>query len=318
MEQEIQDFSADQTDAKRVFHGRGGCYPGCEHLTLDWFPPVWLLTSHNIQLSNDTIFSVHDMLPDKTNIPKPTNMSIHNDKMNKNVINLVYQFRNDTGAETRIISGGVPKPHVVTENGMKFLVGIASGKNNGIFLDMANGRKWVQENTKDQNVLNMFAYTCGFSVAALGGGGAAQVVNIDMAGGPMKNGKRNHDLNNLQGARFLTHNIFKTWGKLRKLGPYDTIIVDPPSFQRNSFVASKDYCKILRRLPDFLKDNGKVLLCLNAPSLDSTWLKNQVEGEAPSLEFLERLPNPDSFPDADPERSLKVLLFQKKSSTECQ
>jgi len=98
-----------------------------------------------------------------------------------------------------------------------------------------------------------------------------------------------------------------------KIGPYDTIIVDPPSFQRNSFVASKDYSKILRRLPDLLTDNGRVLLCLNAPSLDSAWLKNQVQEEAPSLEFVERLSNPDSFPAINPERSLKVLLFQKKT-----
>ena len=33
------------TDAQRVFHGRGGLYPGCEHLSLDVFPPVWVLTS---------------------------------------------------------------------------------------------------------------------------------------------------------------------------------------------------------------------------------------------------------------------------------
>lgn len=220
MEQEIQgfnmNFSIDRAaDAKRIFHGRGGCYSGSEHLTLDWFPPVWLLTSHNIPMSNDTISSVHDMLKPKKLNP-PTDNSICNEETVDSV-NLVYQFRNDTGSETRVVSGDVPKPHVVAENGVKFLVGLASGKNNGIFLDMANGRKWVQDNTKDQNVLNMFAYTCGFSVAALAGG-ASQVVNIDMAGGPMKNGKRNHELNNLQGARFLTHNIFKTWGKLRKLG----------------------------------------------------------------------------------------------------
>ena len=33
------------TDAQRVFHGRGGLYPGCEHWVLDAFPPVWVLTS---------------------------------------------------------------------------------------------------------------------------------------------------------------------------------------------------------------------------------------------------------------------------------
>lgn len=196
-------------DATRIFHGRGGCFPGCEHLTLDWFPPVWLLTSHNIELSQDEIASIQD-----------ATRSPHADASSN--FTFVYQYRNDTGSDTQIISSegdaeNVPKPHVVAENGMKFLVNVLSNQNNGIFLDMANGRTWVRENTRNENVLNMFAYTCGFSVAALSGG-ASQVVNIDMAAGPMKNGKRNHGLNNLQGARFLTHNIFKTWGKLRKLG----------------------------------------------------------------------------------------------------
>jgi 23S rRNA (cytosine1962-C5)-methyltransferase len=32
-------------DAQRVFHGRGGMFPGCEQWSLDWFAPVWVLTS---------------------------------------------------------------------------------------------------------------------------------------------------------------------------------------------------------------------------------------------------------------------------------
>ena len=33
------------TDACRIFHGRGGRFPGCEQWTLDAYPPVWVLTS---------------------------------------------------------------------------------------------------------------------------------------------------------------------------------------------------------------------------------------------------------------------------------
>ena len=42
------------TDARRVFHGRGGLYPGCEQWTLDAFPPVWLLTSFQ-PVTDDTL-----------------------------------------------------------------------------------------------------------------------------------------------------------------------------------------------------------------------------------------------------------------------
>lgn len=32
-------------DACRIFHGRGGLYPGCEQWTLDAYPPVFVITS---------------------------------------------------------------------------------------------------------------------------------------------------------------------------------------------------------------------------------------------------------------------------------
>jgi hypothetical protein len=45
--------SNNSKDAKRVFHGRGGCFGAdCEHLTLDWYPPVWVLTSFGVDLSH--------------------------------------------------------------------------------------------------------------------------------------------------------------------------------------------------------------------------------------------------------------------------
>ena len=47
---------------------------------------------------------------------------------------------------------------------------------------MKNGRAFVRENAKDKNVLNLFSYTCAFSVAAKLGG-ARSVVNIDMSKG---------------------------------------------------------------------------------------------------------------------------------------
>ena len=97
---------------------------------------------------------------------------------------------------------------------------------------MAEGRRWVRAQAAGQQVLNLFAYTSAFSVAALQGG-AKQVVNVDMSAGAIALGQLNHALNGLQaGARFLAHDIFKTWGKITRSGPYHLIIVDPPSFQK--------------------------------------------------------------------------------------
>lgn len=287
-------------DAFRVFHGRGGCFPGSEHLTLDWYPPVLLLTSFR-EVSNTTLKMYKEELSswwENTSQVEP--------------LNLVYQCRSSTPTTTQLISGSVPEAHVVTENGNKFLVHLLRGQNHGLFLDMSSGRQWVKEHSRDKNVLNLFAYTCAFSVASLSGG-ASSVVNVDMSKGALKIGQRNHELNGLVeagGVRFLGHNIFKTWGKLKKLGPYQLIIIDPPSYQKGSFVAKNDYIKLVRRLPSLLLPGGSVLLCLNAPELGVEFLRSQVSSAAPELLFSKRLENPSTFPALDPERALKVLLYQ--------
>ena len=296
-------------DASRIFHGRGGSYPGCEHLTLDYFHPVWLLTSF-VELRDADLSRYHEALSDCWDrIAPPGSGSM----------TWVYQYRAPTSAlldapgraETRLMAGEVPEPHFVTEDGQKFRVFTQPrGRNHGLFLDMACARSWVKYHAKGQTVLNLFAYTCAFSVAALSGG-AAKVVNLDMNKGALATGRQNHELNGLvSGAWFLGHNVFKSWAKIKRFGPYGMVLVDPPSYQKGSFVAKDDYAKLLRRIPSLLCSGGYALLCLNAPELDTGFLQSQVEGAAPELQFVERLANPASFPTVWPQKSLKVLVYR--------
>lgn len=285
-------------DAVRLFHGRGGHYAGCEHLCLDWFAPVLLLTSFT-PLADDDLATCQQAIAARWQAIRPDSQ-----------LNLVYQYRSAGETFTQVLQGEVPEPHIVSENGARFQVHLMRGQNHGLFLDMANGREWVRANARYKKVLNLFAYTCGFSVAALQGG-ADEVVNMDMSKGALGIGKQNHLLNGFSaGARFLGHDIFKSWGKLKKLGPYDIIVADPPSNQKGSFVATKDYVRLIRRLPELLADNGEVLLCLNAPELDTTFLRQQVADAAPALEYIERLANPPAFMDVSEEKSLKVLRYR--------
>jgi 23S rRNA (cytosine1962-C5)-methyltransferase len=218
------------------------------------------------------------------------------------------------------MSGSVPDPHVVTENGSSFRVHVLKGQNHGLFLDMAEGREWVRQFVlnygADQprlKVLNLFAYTCAFSVVAMQAG-AKQVVNVDMSHGAMAIGQQNHPINGITtGATFLMHDIFKTWGKITRSGPYGLVIVDPPSYQKGSFIATKDYAKLMRRLPELLAPGGYALLCLNAPELGLDFLQDQMKELAPELMFVERVANPAAFADVSPERSLKVLAYQMPS-----
>ncbi|WP_051303595.1 class I SAM-dependent methyltransferase [Comamonas composti] len=295
-------------DAQRLFHGRGGLYPGCEHLSLDAYPPVLVLTSF-APLAEHDLLEIGEALEKRWHQIAPGQ-----------VLNWVFQTRIAGASDTRLMQGCVPEPHVVKECGSRYLVHVLRGKNHGLFLDMARGRQWVAEHVANRamqpgglKVLNLFSYTCAFSVVALRAG-ASQVLNMDMAQGALSIGRQNHDLNNVKkGASFLAHDIFSSWGKITRGGPYGLIVVDPPSYQKGSFIATKDYARLLRRLPALLAPGGHVLLCLNAPELGPDFLQEQVGEYAPDLEFVQRLDNPPAFADVDETRSLKALVYRLKT-----
>jgi 23S rRNA (cytosine1962-C5)-methyltransferase len=176
---------------------------------------------------------------------------------------------------------------------------------------MRYGRDWIRARADGKRVLNLFAYTCGFSVAAIAGE-AEKVVNVDMAKASLSKGRDNHRLNGHDTGKvsFFAHDIFKSWGKIKKAGPYDFVIIDPPSFQKGSFALTKDYKKILRRLPELLSEGGEVLACVNSPSVSPQFLVDSMREEAPDIHFQYRLQNPPEFSDKDEEASLKVMVFK--------
>ncbi len=162
-----------------------------------------------------------------------------------------------------------------------------------------------------KKVLNLFAYTCAFSVVAMHHG-AQQCTNVDMSKTALSWGRDNHRANQLdcRNVHFLGLNILKSWSRIKKSGPYDIIIIDPPSYQKGSFVAERDYPKVIRRLPELAAPNADILACLNAPEYGTALLLNVFEQQASQAQYLARLALPSVFKDLDPERQLKLLHYQ--------
>lgn len=280
-------------ECRRLLHGRGEYFPGLEHVAIDWFSPVLLVTFYAEKENNTPIL---DRL-------------IKAAKDCSEITAIVVQERHLPKAPKRTVYGEAPESPLAHEEGLNYRIALDRNQNHGFFLDMKPGRDWVRGHASGKRVLNLFSYTCSLSVAAIAGG-AKEVINLDMASRALATGRRNHQLNfdpaTCSRASYLAHDLFKSWGKLKRRAPYDIIIIDPPSNQGRSFYAEKDYAKILRRLPDLTGSDSLILACLNAPHLDMSFLTSLFA----DYKLKTRLPRASGFEDLRPQAALKCLIFR--------
>jgi 23S rRNA (cytosine1962-C5)-methyltransferase len=290
-------------ETRRLFHGRGRRWPGLEQLTVDWMQGVVLVSLFKVP-EDEALAALKRRLRTLIESSVWQQSGAHT---------LLLQHRYLPDSHTEALLGRVQDEWTLTEGGLRYLVDFGKKQNTGLFLDMRYGRDWVSANAAGKRVLNLFAYTCGFSVAAIEGG-ADLVVNLDMSRAALSRGRDNHRLNghDLSKVTFLGHELFKSWGKVKSTGPYDLVIIDPPSFQKGSFLLTKDYQRVLRKLPELLTAQGTVLACMNDPALGADFLIEGVTREAPGLRFVERLENPPEFADIDPDGGLKALVFRQQ------
>lgn len=289
----------DLIETQRLFHGRGHAYPGLEHVNIDWIAPALIITLY-AEVERDWLELLCSELA--TLIPECESLQVQ------------YRCRPKAPFEQmkgELVDGEPVSKLVAVENGLKYHISLGRAQNTGLFLDIANGRSWVKGNSQGKNVLNLFSYTCGFSVTAIAGG-AQRVVNIDMAKGALSTGRDNHRLNDHDMTRVIFQgiDIFKSWSRLKKYGPYDLLISDPPSFQKGSVNIQRDYYKIISRIPQLVKPEGMLMLCLNSPNLDDDFLKQQVNEHCPDCQLVGKIDNPEVFKEAQQGKGLKVYLYQ--------
>jgi len=282
-------------DARRLFHGRGGCFPGYDDLTVDYFPPVVMIILYR-QRPQSWLDELAQLIAET--LPESPGT-------------ILLQERFLPGSPSRILLGELPKEVFAREQGLTFCLRLGDAQNIGFFLDMAVGRRLVRERAAGKKVLNLFAYSCSFSVAALAGG-ASQVVNLDMNRGALELGKLNHRINDIDPRRasFLALEFFRSISKLRKLGPFDLVICDPPASQGKSFTALQHWPKLVRRLSELVSPGGEVLACLNAPDLAPDFLDNLFAEVLPGAELVELLTPGSDFPEASPVGGVSLHLYR--------
>jgi 23S rRNA (cytosine1962-C5)-methyltransferase len=143
---------------------------------------------------------------------------------------------------TGVLAGKEPPSQVeIEEHGVAYLVDVRGGQKTGFYLDQRENRTRLRRNLGGQAVLNAFAYTGGFTVAALMGG-AASVLSLDSSADALELARANVRLNALPEAacEWVEGDAFAELRKLRdRAASYDVIVLDPPRFAATAAQAER-------------------------------------------------------------------------------
>ncbi|ADD67809.1 putative RNA methylase [Denitrovibrio acetiphilus DSM 12809] len=196
----------------------------------------------------------------------------HLDKLTNIFISLVHPERivlrmsrsvkefSEIADGTVIFGTKINQPITFTENNIQFYTDPAEGQKTGFFLDQRNNRLIAGKLSKGLNVLNVFAYTGGFSLYAAAGG-AKSVASLDISKPALEACGDNFRLNGFRTPhRLICGDAFEEMEKLRKNGEkFGMVIVDPPSFARKQSDvngAFKAYEKVNRIAVNLIEKGG--------------------------------------------------------------
>lgn len=130
-----------------------------------------------------------------------------------------------------------PAEIVIDEHGRRHVVDVRGGQKTGFFLDQRPNRDLVEAIAAGRRVLNLFAYSGGFSIAAARGG-ALHVTSVDSSALALAQAETAWRLNGLpaEHARFVRADVFEHLRDDHRAGgdvpPPDLVVLDPPPFAR--------------------------------------------------------------------------------------
>lgn len=164
-------------------------------------------------------------------------------------------WRNMTGGDTDApaltwLHGGPPTSElIISEYGVRLYADLEQGHKTGLYLDQRENRQTFARYASGSTVLNLYAYTGGFSVfAALSG--AERVTSVDIAGPALRRARDNFKLNGLDPDEheFAAADCFQFIKQCQDQGrQFGVIVCDPPSLARNR-----------SQLPDALKAYARI------------------------------------------------------------
>ncbi len=188
-------------------------------------------------------------------------------------------------AQGRLLAGtAAPDDLAVRENGLIYSVDLVKDLNTGLFHDQRRNRLDFRRLSAGCRVLNLFAYTGAFSVAAAAGG-AIQVTSVDVSGRYLDWARRNFRLNQIAAEEheFLTGDCFAELDRLLKAGrSFDIVLMDPPSFSTTSksrFTTSGGTAELVQKALGLIATGGLLVTSSNLQKMPlESYLKELRKG----------------------------------------
>jgi 23S rRNA (cytosine1962-C5)-methyltransferase len=248
---------------------------------------------------------------------------------------LARQVRRSTPAQASpklVVGEPAASSFEVRENGVRYELSFDEGYSTGIFLDQRDNRRRLLQNyigidfpvfegeLHGHNTLNVFAYTCAFSIcAALAG---ARTTSLDLSKKYLDWGARNFALNGVDpaGHDFIYGDAFDWMRRFAKKNRvFEVIILDPPTFSQSKvsgiFRAAQDYARLIDLTLPLLAANGVLLASTNAaqwPAEDFVLaIESAVARNKRDILAKHYFPQPPDFPVTRAERAyLKTVWLR--------
>jgi 23S rRNA (cytosine1962-C5)-methyltransferase len=235
---------------------------------------------------------------------------------------LTRQVRRAARAEASpqlVLGEAAPERFIVRENGLQFELSLTEGYSTGLFLDQRDNRRRLLTRHVGSDfplfpaaignepwaLLNVFAYTCGFSVCAAKAG--ARTTSLDLSRRWLDWGKRNFALNQLEPAdhEFIYGDAFDWLRRLAKKGRrFEVIVLDPPTFSQSkesgTFQVEKDYGRLITAALPLLRAGGVLFASTNAtdwaPDKFLACMDKAIQGAVRTAVQRHYVPQPADFP----------------------
>ncbi|MBE7535275.1 MAG: class I SAM-dependent methyltransferase [Anaerolineales bacterium] len=216
----------------------------------------------------------------------------------------ILKQRNGITQEDRrgtLLFGDAPDTKI-SEHGVWYALDLTMNRDASFYLDTSLLRKWLIENMQGKSVLNTFAYTGSFGVAALAGG-ASRVIQIDRNRRFLELAKQSYALNEFEARAkdFIAQDFFPAVSRFKHSKQFfDCVILDPPFFSSTSkgkVDQKNESARLINKVRPLVNDGGYLIAINNALYVSGREYMQTLENLCKDgyLKIEELIPVPEHF-----------------------